>query len=206
MEIRELQKRYDILSGRKALLREQWEEKSVLWSKSNDKHYVASEAYRVVEAFVRDRKGAVDKISELITQGIWSVMKDKSYLYQIEIDIKRNSVVYTQLVSSASTGTKRVKLLDGFGGGLLNLISFLLRVLIVLYNSKGDDAIKYVVLDEPFRNLSVEYRDAAAALVKELADKTGVQFIIISHEPEIDVDGENTIFLCRCDGGVKYVS
>jgi len=43
------------------------------------------------------------------------------------------------------------------------------------------------VLDEPFKNLSTEYRDAVCRLLEELSKKLNIQFLIVTHIPDFEV-------------------
>jgi DNA repair exonuclease SbcCD ATPase subunit len=40
-------------------------------------------------------------------------------------------------------------------------------------------------LDEPFRFVSSDLQDRASQMVKELSEKLGLQFIIITHNPTL---------------------
>jgi DNA repair exonuclease SbcCD ATPase subunit len=42
-------------------------------------------------------------------------------------------------------------------------------------------------LDEPFRFVSDEYQPAVADLMEEMADKLGIQFIIVTHEENLKI-------------------
>ena len=45
----------------------------------------------------------------------------------------------------------------------------------------------FVVLDEPFRFVSREYRPAIAELVKELSEELNVQFVLVTHSSEFEI-------------------
>jgi DNA repair exonuclease SbcCD ATPase subunit len=42
-----------------------------------------------------------------------------------------------------------------------------------------------IILDEPMRFLSEDLQEKASAMIKELSEKLGLQFIIITHEKEL---------------------
>lgn len=44
-----------------------------------------------------------------------------------------------------------------------------------------------MVLDEPFSQVSKEYREAMATLLERTAEEFGMQYIIITHSPEFEV-------------------
>jgi DNA repair exonuclease SbcCD ATPase subunit len=44
-----------------------------------------------------------------------------------------------------------------------------------------------MILDEPFRYLSEEYRPKVAVLLEKLAEEFDFQFIIVTHIPELAI-------------------
>ena len=71
------------------------------------------------------------------------------------------------------------------GGGVLAVACFALR-LSVLYLTK-QSVRPIMILDEPFVQLSVEYRERMAALLEELSDRFGFQFIMVTHSTEFEM-------------------
>jgi len=67
------------------------------------------------------------------------------------------------------------------GGGVLDVISFCLRLGLVLL--KGYSPI--LILDEPFRYLSRDLRPKVRTLLERLSDELNVQIIMITHDPEL---------------------
>jgi len=85
--------------------------------------------------------------------------------------------------------------LDSNGGGVVNVVSLVLRLVVVaLTPSLGD----VVVLDEPFAQLSAAYLPGMGTFIRELADASGVQLLIVSHESEIAAVADMAY---RIDGG-----
>ena len=75
------------------------------------------------------------------------------------------------------------------GGGAAELSAFALRIASWTLG-KTDNVI---VLDEPFKAVSADIRPRAIAIMKELSDKLGVQFIMVTHDPSI-VEIANKVF------------
>lgn len=71
-------------------------------------------------------------------------------------------------------------LLSTQGGGVLNIISFALRIILMEISSPKIQG--FFLADEPFANLSENYHNRASLLLEELSKKLKRQFIIISHE------------------------
>ena len=77
-------------------------------------------------------------------------------------------------------------IMDGQGGGYVNIIAFLLRVLLIV---AARPLLRYVlILDEPFAHLSQEFRHSLAEMMAALIDRLDFQAIMITQEREyVDV-------------------
>lgn len=94
------------------------------------------------------------------------------------------------------TGQVNDDILYSFGGGLVDVVSLALRL--CLYSLEKSDNL--IVLDEPFKFLSVDLRPKAALLLKELSYKLNLQFIIITHIPEIEEVADKLFKVQKVDG------
>lgn len=70
---------------------------------------------------------------------------------------------------------------DSFGGGVINVASFLLRIIMI----KRFKTAKMVVLDESMNNVSSEYQEKVSTLLKTLATEHGFNILLITHSPEL---------------------
>jgi ABC-type sulfate/molybdate transport systems ATPase subunit len=68
------------------------------------------------------------------------------------------------------------------GGGVVDVAAFALRIACLTLRKPA--LRKVLILDEPFRFLSAEYRPRVRSLIESLADEFGVQFIIVTHLDE----------------------
>ena len=82
-------------------------------------------------------------------------------------------------------------LLDSQAGGVLDIISVALRIaLLELIKPRIEG---FIMLDEPFRHLSVEYLSKAESLIQEINKKFNRQIIIITHKTELINKSNNII-------------
>jgi DNA repair exonuclease SbcCD ATPase subunit len=72
---------------------------------------------------------------------------------------------------------------DSASGGERDLISFALRL--VSWSLQKPKSRNVMLLDEVFKNLSVEYQDNAGEMLKEISSKLGVQIIMITHKEKL---------------------
>lgn len=76
---------------------------------------------------------------------------------------------------------ERMDPLDSSGGGPVDIASFALRI--ASWSLQQPNGSNTIILDEPFKNLSKEYREQGAMLLQQVSQKLGIQFIIITHMP-----------------------
>jgi DNA repair exonuclease SbcCD ATPase subunit len=77
---------------------------------------------------------------------------------------------------------KTYKPLEGGGYGVANIVSFALRIAIWSLKKTRN----FMVLDEPFHFLSPDLHIKAGEMLKNLSEKTGIQFLIISHSDTVN--------------------
>lgn len=81
------------------------------------------------------------------------------------------------------------------GGGVVDVAAFGLRLAALALSRPA--LRRVLVLDEPWRFLSVQYRPAMRALVLALATELGFQFVYVTHDPAfvagdvVEVGGES---------------
>jgi len=72
------------------------------------------------------------------------------------------------------------------GGGPLDVASFASRISQLTL----EEVMPLVILDEPFKNLSKNLIENACAMLNALKEKLGIQFIIVTHVPELVKAGD----------------
>lgn len=97
-------------------------------------------------------------------------------------------------------GNETNDLLYTGGGGVSDIASFALRVSIWCIQKTRPT----IILDEPFRFVSVDLQKKCSALLKELSIKLGLQIIMSSHLPEL-IEGADKLFLCEYEKGISQV-
>lgn len=148
------------------------------------------EARKHVEAVVRAQsimqglaqevqQQAHKKISGVVTRCLQTVFDDP-YDFQIVFEQKRGK-----------TEARLVFIKDGLeidpmtaaGGGVVDVAAFALRLsCLVLSKPK---LRRVLILDEPFKFVSAEYRPRLRALLEKLSQEMQVQFLIVTHIPEL---------------------
>ena len=66
---------------------------------------------------------------------------------------------------------------------MVAVVGFLLRVTLVLLTQPEDRRL--LVLDETFAHVSEEYLPAVSGFLRDLVEETGLQIIMVTHQPEL---------------------
>lgn len=127
---------------------------------------------------------AQQQIEELVTRGLQTIF-DSTLSFHIVQSTRGKSVIVDFIVrTTLPRSVVDTPVLDARGGGLAATIGFLLR-LVVLLLSKGTRSENILVLDETFAHVSAEYLPAVGEFLQEVKDKTGIQILMVTHQPEL---------------------
>lgn len=120
------------------------------------------------------------KLSNVVTQSLHTVFGDE-YTFQIEFKKSAGkSVAEIYLVDVE--GNKYVPE-DSTGGGVIDVAAFALRLSALMLTKPKHRHI--LILDEPLKFLSVEFRPTIKYLMEALADRLKTQIIMITHDEEL---------------------
>jgi len=135
-------------------------------------------------------------VSNLVTMALAAVFPDP-YTFILRF-VKRREKTEADLifVKDGNEGSP----MDVSGGGPLDVASFALRT--------ATWAIKptrnVLILDEPFKYLSRDLQSKGSEMVKHLSDKLSLQFLIVSHIPEI-IECADKVFNVTNENGTSIV-
>lgn len=123
-------------------------------------------------------------IEQLVTRGLQTIF-DESLSFHIVQDVKARRAEVSFVIRSSLDGGRVLEtdVMDSRGGGLSAVVGFLLRLVVMLLrtDTKADNVL---VLDETFAHVSDEYLPALGEFLRQIVDKTGVQIIMVTHQPE----------------------
>lgn len=84
----------------------------------------------------------------------------------------------------------QLSLVDGAGGGIGDVVSFLLRIVMLCLVRPAQRRV--LVLDEPFKFVSTGHFQTLTTLLRELTESLDLQLIMVTHKPEL-LDAATTI-------------
>ena len=107
---------------------------------------------------------------------------DEPYAFDISFEQKRGR---TEAVLTFERGGYKVDPLSQTGGGVVDVCSFALRLASLL--ASRPPRRRLMVMDEPFKHLYKGNRPAVRQLLEQLASELGVQMIIVTHDPALQI-------------------
>lgn len=121
------------------------------------------------------------QVESLVTRGLRTIFGEELSFHLVQGSSGRVPSVDFMVRTTLSDGREvDTDLMSARGGGLVSVVSFLLRLVVLLLSRKGQGGL--LVLDETFAMLSREYVPLMAAFVRELVDKTGVKVLMVTHQ------------------------
>lgn len=122
----------------------------------------------------------IGKIESIVTAGLQQVFGDKTIGFLVEKKESARGYQYRLLVRHGDTIGNPM---TSFGGGVQNVVAFLLRVIMI----KRFKLAKMLVLDENFANVGNEegheYLENASEMLRTLCDRHGFTILAITHQP-----------------------
>jgi DNA repair exonuclease SbcCD ATPase subunit len=133
------------------------------------------------------------QISNLVSAALASVFPEP-YKFQLKFVQRRNKTEVDFLFSK--NGNVTDDLINTSGGGVVDVASFALRV--ALWSIKRTRPV--MLIDEAFRFLSLDLQEKASEMIKEVAERLGIQVIMVSHLPGMIKASDKVIEIEYTDG------
>lgn len=120
-----------------------------------------------------------------------STVFDGKYSFKVEFIPKRNnSEAYAWLIDKDNN---KLSPMDSNGGTIVDILALAMRV--TMWKLASPQTRNTIILDEPMRCVSRDKIPMCGAMLKTLAQKLNVQFIIITHFTEFGDVADNIIKL-----------
>lgn len=126
---------------------------------------------------------AQEKIEGIITKGLQNIFGHTFSFHIVQTMKGKNASVEFFIRTHLDDEVIETPVLESHGGGLAAIVGFLLRVTVMLLD-KGTDKSNILILDETFGMVSDEYLEPLGDFVRELVDKTNIQILLVTHQPE----------------------
>ena len=140
------------------------------------------------------REKTIGVFERVITLALKEIF-DSTYSFKIEVVSDKRVSTKFKLIQ----GDMELDLLTAVGGGIINVVSFVLKVLILASVRPKRQQVMY--LDEQFNNVSADYRPKVAKLLKSFSEQLGIQFTIITHQQEFSDEADVVYNLTKGEDG-----
>lgn len=138
------------------------------------------EAREVINIAAKETQSKLQYHISDITSMVLEEIFDDPYNISVEFVDRRNK---TECDITFERNGHKITPLDAAEGGALDVASFALRIASwAMQNPKTNNII---ILDEPFKHLSVEYQDKASNILHQLCEKLNIQIIVVTHKSKL---------------------
>lgn len=131
----------------------------------------------LIELGKRTVGDSTSTLNKLVSLGLKLTFPDQDLELKTRIDKSRGK---TAISFDLYDRGRTFPIDDSFGGGVLAIAGFLLRVSIITTLKMR----RVLLLDETFAHLANEYIPNASALLRKIADELHFTIIMITHQPE----------------------
>ena len=140
------------------------------------------------------RKDTIEKLEEIITTALQHILgEDISFKIETPND---KPEAYFYIVNNYSGTIVQNEPEDSRGGGIIDIVSVALRLAVAeLCHIEGP-----LILDEPAKHLSAEYKDNFASFLRMIRDEFGRQIIIITHDHTLAECGDIIYSIDKVNG------
>lgn len=185
---------YRLISDKLAILKDRETRLDALQTDRDQKAELlqnVSDAYQLLRTFYEQTQSlSVKRLEQLVSYCLRTVFSDQAYEFRIVFETKRNQVEANMVFLRDGAP---VDPLEAAGGGCLDVAVCALRLAVILFHVERPR--RFIALDEPFRYVSLEYRANLIGLIRELSERYGVQFFIITHDQDLLRLSANPILL-----------
>jgi DNA repair exonuclease SbcCD ATPase subunit len=148
--------------------------------------------------FYRDK--IKNKIEKLANSALAAIFVDKEMEFRIIGNKTVRGLNYDIYIYTDKTLTP---LKDCKGGGVLDVISLSLKI---SFLKMFPNLRQTMILDEPFRNLDCKRIIPAVEWLREVSNKLGIQFLIVTHRDEMGEVADKQIHFELVNGKTVYGS
>lgn len=197
-KLSELKSKYEQGRGRLALLQEDYKYKlkSLQETQNNLSIWLQIQIlFSKVSEYAREQ--IKQRIEETVTSALQAIIDDENMYFCVVMG-ERGSVPTAEWEVVSMYGQTEVSNSpeDSRGGGIVDIVSLALRlVLLELSDTKGP-----LILDEPGKMISARYIEGVAYWLKQYAQKTGRQIIMITHNQALANVADKSYGVVKKDG------
>lgn len=196
-DINDLRNKHSQAIGAKNILEKRWKSAEAELLELESLVLNCQKARVIVQKVAEETQKKIEyHISNLVTLALSSVFPNP-YEFKLQFVLRRNK---TEADLIFVKGVNEGNPIDVSGGGALDVASFALRC--AVWSIKPNNNV--LILDEPFHFLSRNLQDKCSQMIKMISKKLKIQFIIVSHIPEI-TESADKVFNVVNENGISKI-
>lgn len=120
------------------------------------------------------------KLEKLISYAL-TVIFERTYQFVVQFESRGAQSEARFMVVDEQGSMQSIK--DAHGGGLLVVVAYLLRAIVMM--SAQPRLVPLMIDDEPFAQVSADFRPRLVEFLQKFAESSGVQLIIVTHMQDL---------------------
>lgn len=178
--------------GMRSQLRKELETRKAELDRSKNLLYALEKAQAFLQMVAQNTQNQLKfRIEDIVNLALETCFPDE-YEFKLNFNVSRGKTDCELVFLSKKTG-REVDPMNASGGGVVDVACFALRTACYVLEQGIDNVI---VLDEPMKFVSEDLRERVCEVIKNLSEKLGIQFIIVTHIQEF-VDIADRVFQVR---------
>jgi len=168
------------LQGEYSTLRIQQETSGTIIEKLKHQEEVYTKAVQLltlVQQITRDK--VKQGFEDIVSHALNYIFESDKYSFELDFNTRGNLQTLDFKVRTPDKD-EPLDLIDTSGGGVINIVSFALRVVLMELTQPKTEG--FIIADETFANLSEDRIERASQFLKEINQKMNRQVIAISHQ------------------------
>lgn len=145
------------------------------------------QAQALIQTTAQETQNQLKFHIEALVQNALDAVFPTVYIFKCGFELRRGQ---TEMDIWLDKDGEAIDPMDGSGGGVVDVITFALRV--VAWSLSRTSPV--LILDEPFKWVSAGLRPICGDIMRGVSDTLGLQIIMVTHDPEL-VERADRIFI-----------
>jgi DNA repair exonuclease SbcCD ATPase subunit len=174
MTLEEYSEKINKAEAKSTLLKEKYESNCKLLADSQANSVFLDEAQIFLQDVAKETQEQIRFNIEDIVNSCLDAVFPSQYVFCVIFEIKRGK---TEARMVLMDGEKELDAMSANGGGLIQILSFALRVALLIISKNR----KVLIFDEPFVAVSADLEARAYEIMQKISKEMGIQVVMVSH-------------------------
>lgn len=118
------------------------------------------------------------QLEDLVNQGLQYIFTESSISIRIDSSFKNNKTVFSLKINKDNLNSGRA---EDFGGGVLAVVSFLLKICSVIITNTE----RFILFDESLSFISKEYEERTSQFIAKICEQLNFDIALVTHKEGI---------------------